>query len=201
MSNYKLCALTGAMLCDAARMADTPVSLKPVHLHVTYIHTPPVSIFKEYEIPLEYERFEQELPLSARLRELPLLFCGMQAVLNRLHDILLKSPMLALFDSVISQNTSPIQPVSEWHGDDFRACIYRIDGQYTERTTQPHRLLGNAYVIDHPETREEALIWIAPPGMKRAMDLREWCNYLTGCDIRVDREIRDFLKYISLLEV
>lgn len=201
MSLYRLCALTGEMVSVAPKLARTPVSLKPVHLHVTYIHTPPVSIFKEYEVPLAYEGFEETLPFVERLRQLPHLLGGMQAVLNILHETLSCAPMLAMFDSVVSQNLPPVKPDSEWSGKSLVTRVYRRSGRSTEVQERPRRILGTAYFTEHPETQEEVLLWIAPPRMKRAMSLREWCAYIMGRDIYVDRDIREFLKYISYISL
>lgn len=197
MSVYKLCALTGEMVGHASELAEQVVSLRPVSLHVLYLHTPPAGLYTEYEFPVQFNGFESELPFEERLRELPRLFAAMNAALARVHSDLLRAPMLAAYEDWMRERFGVIADDPEWSTGDLHCAIYTIDGANVECRRAAHRILGSAYVVQHPQTREECLIWFAPPGAHQALDLRAWCTYLMGRELRVDRDPARFLAYIS----
>jgi hypothetical protein len=182
-------AMTDVLPSRLNLLLHQPVPALKVNLHVMYIHEG-ARIYKEYELPLT------ELPVQTfaeRLEALQSLFYHWQSVLDGLHEELLKAPMFALLDGAVRERC-------KLPGDRFQsvhARVYRIGTRYTEVEKRPHRLLGHAYILDHVDFKEEAMVWIAPAGIRQTMCMSEWMLKLFGVPCRIDCDAEQFLKEVS----
>jgi len=200
MKPFALASMLHSFVSEIPNQLGRVHQLPPVSLHVLYLHTPPVSIFQEYEKSVEWG-FPAQCALQERLQQLPEIFQAMEARLERAHQAVLHSPMITAAEHIFSRYATSLEPDPDWHSKDMRAKVYRIHGSRVECEFRDHRVLGRAYVIQHPMTKEECMFWFAPPGRKQLLSFSEWVHYLTGLDIQAGEPSHFFQNLKHALEV
>lgn len=197
--------MVGSLVPDRPHYGLLKSLEQPVSLHVVYMATLPVRIDCRYEVPLRYAEAdlcekavsekavaEKTVSLEHRLSEIPALLLGMQEVLEESYRLVQRASLLVLFEPILAEmvpairygNREEVESATLSEMERLKARIFRHYGRYRTCSIHRERLLGIAHVVEHEGFREQLLLWIAPPGIHRTLNLHEWCHYLLREPIR-----------------